>query len=94
MPILLLLQVHGNIHLLSDQVAYSNQAITLLCGAIAEVAKRCGINNGRYTRALDSLTRNAPVLPGTSAAAVHVIESSHIKPMQVGTSSNSQMVTK
>eukprot|EP00877_Chromochloris_zofingiensis_P008665 jgi/Chrzof1/4051/Cz13g18160.t1 len=75
-------QVHGNIHLLSDQVAYSNQAITLLCGAIAEVAKRCGINNGRYTRALDSLTRNAPVLPGTSAAAVHVIESSHIKPMQ------------
>jgi hypothetical protein len=53
--------VHDNVRLLQEQVGYSNQAITLLCGALGEVAKRCGINNGRYVRALDNLTRSVQI---------------------------------
>jgi len=53
--------VHHNVQLLQDQVGYSNQAITLLCGALSEVAKRCGISNGRYVHALDNLTRSVHI---------------------------------
>jgi hypothetical protein len=42
------------------QVAYSNHAITLLCGALSEVAKRVGLGHGRAVRALDSVVHGAP----------------------------------
>jgi hypothetical protein len=38
---------------LHQQVAHTNNAIKLLCGAFAEVARRVGLHNGRYVRALD-----------------------------------------
>lgn len=53
-------EVHAGVAALQGQVAYSNQTITLLCGALAEVAKRVGLSNGRYVRALDGLVHGAP----------------------------------
>jgi len=45
---------------LQGQATYTNQAVTMLCGAVAEVCKAAGLRNGRYTKALDALTRAAP----------------------------------
>jgi len=52
--------VQGGVAVLHQQVAYSNHAITLLCGALSEVAKRVGLSNGRYVRALDGFVHGAP----------------------------------
>ncbi len=51
--------VQGGVAVLHEQVAYSNHAITLLCGALSEVAKRVGLHNGRHVRALDGFVHGA-----------------------------------
>jgi hypothetical protein len=53
-------EVNDGVAVLQHQVAYTNNAVTLLCGALAEVAKRVGLGNGRYVRAVDSLVHGAP----------------------------------
>jgi hypothetical protein len=52
--------VQGGIAVLQHQAAYTNHAITMLCGALSEVAKRVGLGNGRYVRALDNIVHGAP----------------------------------
>ncbi|KIY97708.1 hypothetical protein MNEG_10253 [Monoraphidium neglectum] len=56
--------VQGGVALLQDQVAYSNHAVTMLCGAMSEVAKRVGLN-GRYVQSLDTLVHGAPPTLGS-----------------------------
>jgi hypothetical protein len=64
--------VGGKVSAVSDQVGFSNHAILLLCGALSEMAKRVGINNGRYVKELEVLSRSVHSLPagGGMAAAL------------------------
>jgi hypothetical protein len=68
--------VADGVEQLQVQVAYGNHAITMLCGALAEVAKRVGLHNGRYVRALDGLVHGAPqrITDGGAAGAPPLLQ--------------------
>ena len=40
-------------------MAYTNHAVTLLCGAMSEVAKRVGLGGGRHVSRLEGLVHGA-----------------------------------
>jgi hypothetical protein len=40
----------------------------MLCGALSEMAKRVGINNGRYVKELENLSRSVHSLPAGGPA--------------------------
>lgn len=61
--------VGGKVSAVSDQVGFSNHAILLLCGALSEMAKRVGINNGRYVKELENLSRSVHSLPAGGGMA-------------------------
>lgn len=52
------------------QVGFSNHAILMLCGALSEMAKRVGINNGRYVKELENLSRSVHSLPAGGMGAL------------------------
>ena len=60
--------VGGKVSAVSDQVGFSNHAILMLCGALSEMAKRVGINNGRYVKELENLSRSVHSLPAGGPA--------------------------
>lgn len=62
--------VQDGVVTLQHQVAYSNHAITMLCGALGEIAKRVGLANGRYVRALDNVVHGAPAPARLDAGAM------------------------
>jgi hypothetical protein len=46
-----------------SQVAFTNHAVTMLCGAVADVARRVpGGASSRYVRAIDDVARGAPMV--------------------------------
>lgn len=42
----------------------------MLCGALSEMAKRVGINNGRYVKELENLSRSVHSLPAGGMGAL------------------------